>query len=115
MDDFPCQSTVRTFKMNIHEYQAKQLFAEAGVAVPNGTVAQSAEDFDQAGSPPCLPTSPSWSKPRFMPVGGAREPSRMVFREACRVVSSAEDAKAKAEAMLGSVLVTKQTGEAGKG
>ena len=34
--------------MNIHEYQAKQLFAEAGVAVPHGTVAQSEQEFDQA-------------------------------------------------------------------
>ena len=34
--------------MNIHEYQAKQLFADAGVAVPNGTVAQSADNFDHA-------------------------------------------------------------------
>ena len=34
--------------MNIHEYQAKQLFADAGVAVPNGTVAQSEQEFDQA-------------------------------------------------------------------
>ena len=40
--------------MNIHEYQAKQLFAEAGVAVPNGTVAQSEQEFDQAIS--ALPT-----------------------------------------------------------
>ena len=34
--------------MNIHEYQAKQLFADAGVAVPNGTVAQNEQEFDQA-------------------------------------------------------------------
>ena len=34
--------------MNAHEYQAKQLFAEAGVAVPQGTVAHSADQFDQA-------------------------------------------------------------------
>ena len=34
--------------MNVHEYQAKQLFADAGVNVPNGTVAQSADQFEQA-------------------------------------------------------------------
>ena len=34
--------------MNVHEYQAKQLFAEAGVAVPKIAVAQSANQFDQA-------------------------------------------------------------------
>ena len=34
--------------MNVHEYQAKQLFADAGVTVPNGTVAQSADQIEQA-------------------------------------------------------------------
>jgi succinyl-CoA synthetase beta subunit len=36
------------------------------------------------------------------------------FQGGVHVVSTPEDAKAKAEAMLGNVLVTKQTGEAGK-
>ena len=42
--------------MNIHEYQAKQLFEEAGVTVPKGTIAQSADQFDTALSffPACL-------------------------------------------------------------
>ena len=113
MDDFPCQSTVRTFKMNIHEYQAKQLFAEAGVAVPNGTVAQSAEDFDQALA--TLPSDKSIVVKAQIHAGGRGKGTfKDGFQGGVPVVSSAEDAKAKAEAMLGSVLVTKQTGEAGK-
>lgn len=113
MDGFPCQSTVRTFKMNIHEYQAKQLFAEAGVAVPNGTVAQSAEDFDQALA--TLPSDKSIVVKAQIHAGGRGKGTfKDGFQGGVHVVSSAEDAKAKAEAMLGNVLVTKQTGEAGK-
>ena len=113
MDDFPCQSTVRTFKMNIHEYQAKQLFAEAGVAVPNGTVAQSAEDFDQALA--TLPSDKSIVVKAQIHAGGRGKGTfKDGFQGGVHAVSSAEDAKAKAEAMLGNVLVTKQTGEAGK-
>lgn len=113
MDDFPCQSTVRTFKMNIHEYQAKQLFADAGVAVPNGTVAQSAEDFDQALA--TLPSDKSIVVKAQIHAGGRGKGTfKDGFQGGVHVVSSAEDAKAKAEAMLGNVLVTKQTGEAGK-
>jgi len=113
LDDFPCQSTVRTFKMNIHEYQAKQLFAEAGVAVPNGTVAQSAEDFDQALA--TLPSDKSIVVKAQIHAGGRGKGTfKDGFQGGVHVVSSAEDAKAKAEAMLGNVLVTKQTGEAGK-
>ena len=113
MDDFPCQSTFRTFKMNIHEYQAKQLFADAGVAVPEGTVAQSVEDFDQA-----LATLPSGNsivvKAQIHAGGRGKGTFKDGFQGGVHIVSTPEDAKAKAEAMLGNVLVTKQTGEAGK-
>jgi len=99
--------------MNIHEYQAKQLFADAGVAVPMGTVAQSVEDFDQA-----LATLPSGNaivvKAQIHAGGRGKGTFKDGFQGGVHVVSSPEDAKAKAEAMLGNVLVTKQTGEAGK-
>ncbi|MDC0157814.1 ADP-forming succinate--CoA ligase subunit beta [Verrucomicrobia bacterium] len=99
--------------MNIHEYQAKQLFADAGVAVPEGTVAQSVEDFDQA-----LATLPSGNaivvKAQIHAGGRGKGTFKDGFQGGVHVVSTPEDAKAKAEAMLGNVLVTKQTGEAGK-
>lgn len=113
MDDYPCQSTLFSFKMNIHEYQAKQLFADAGVAVPMGTIAQSVEDFDQA-----LATLPSGNsivvKAQIHAGGRGKGTFKDGFQGGVHVVSTPEDAKAKAEAMLGNVLVTKQTGEAGK-
>lgn len=99
--------------MNIHEYQAKQLFADAGVAVPEGTVAQSVEDFDQA-----LATLPFGNaivvKAQIHAGGRGKGTFKDGFQGGVHVVSTPEDAKAKAEAMLGNVLVTKQTGEAGK-
>ena len=99
--------------MNIHEYQAKQLFADAGVAVPQGTVAQSVEDFDQA-----LATLPSGNsivvKAQIHAGGRGKGTFKDGFQGGVHVVSTPEEAKEKAEAMLGNVLVTKQTGEAGK-
>ena len=38
----------RTFPMNIHEYQAKELFEKFGVPSPNGTVAGTAEEAKAA-------------------------------------------------------------------
>jgi succinyl-CoA synthetase beta subunit len=34
--------------MNIHEYQAKELFAQFGVAVPKGVAVTSAAEFEGA-------------------------------------------------------------------
>jgi succinyl-CoA synthetase beta subunit len=113
LDGFPCQSTALFFKMNIHEYQAKQLFADAGVAVPDGTVAHSVEDFDQA----LATLSPGKSivvKAQIHAGGRGKGTFKDGFQGGVHIVSTPEDAKAKAEAMLGNVLVTKQTGEAGK-
>jgi succinyl-CoA synthetase beta subunit len=99
--------------MNIHEYQAKQLFADAGVAVPNGTVAQSAEEIDQALS--TMPAgNPIVVKAQIHAGGRGKGTFKNGFQGGVHVVSDPEDAKAKAEAMLGNVLVTKQTGEEGK-
>jgi succinyl-CoA synthetase beta subunit len=99
--------------MNIHEYQAKQLFADAGVAVPDGTIAQSVEDFDQALA--ALPSGNSIVVKAQIHAGGRGKGTfKDGFQGGVHIVSTPEDAKAKAEAMLGNVLVTKQTGEAGK-
>ena len=99
--------------MNIHEYQAKQLFAEAGVAVPNGTVAQSEQEFDQAIS--ALPAGkPIVVKAQIHAGGRGKGTFKDGFQGGVHVVSDGAVAKEKAQAMLGNVLVTKQTGEDGK-
>ena len=99
--------------MNIHEYQAKQLFADAGVAVPNGTVAQSEQEFDQAIS--ALPAGkPIVVKAQIHAGGRGKGTFKDGFQGGVHVVADGAVAKDKAQAMLGNVLVTKQTGEEGK-
>ena len=99
--------------MNIHEYQAKQLFADAGVAVPNGTVAQSEQEFDQAISA-LPPGKPIVVKAQIHAGGRGKGTFKDGFQGGVHVVSDGAVAKEKAQAMLGNVLVTKQTGEEGK-
>ena len=99
--------------MNIHEYQAKQLFADAGVAVPNGTVAQSEQEFDQAISA-LPPGKPIVVKAQIHAGGRGKGTFKDGFQGGVHVVSDGAAAKEKAQAMLGNVLVTKQTGEEGK-
>lgn len=99
--------------MNIHEYQAKKLFVEAGVAVPNGTVAQSVPEFDHALS--SLPEGkPIVVKAQIHAGGRGKGTFKDGYQGGVHLVHSFEDAKEKAKAMLGNVLVTKQTGEEGK-
>ena len=99
--------------MNIHEYQAKQLFADAGVAVPNGTVAQSEQEFDQAISA-LPPGKPIVVKAQIHAGGRGKGTFKDGFQGGVHVVSDGAVAKEIAQAMLGNVLVTKQTGEEGK-
>ena len=100
--------------MNIHEYQAKQLLARYGVAVPKGFVAYTAEEAEKAAQQ--LP-GPVWVVKSQIHAGGrgagrfANDPNG---KGGVRVVKSVADVKANAAAMLGNVLVTKQTGPKGK-
>ena len=100
--------------MNIHEYQAKQLLARYGVAVPKGFVAYTAEEAEKAAQQ--LP-GPVWVVKAQIHAGGrgagrfADDPNG---KGGVRVVKSVADVRANAAAMLGKVLVTKQTGPRGK-
>ena len=100
--------------MNIHEYQAKQLLARYGVAVPKGFVAYTADEAEKAAQQ--LP-GPVWVVKSQIHAGGrgagrfAHDPDG---KGGVRVVKSVADVKANAAAMLGKVLVTKQTGPKGK-
>jgi succinyl-CoA synthetase beta subunit len=100
--------------MNIHEYQAKQLLARYGVAVPKGFVAYTAEEAEKAAQQ--LP-GPVWVVKSQIHAGG-RGAGRFVDdpngKGGVRVVKSVADVRANAAAMLGKVLVTKQTGPRGK-
>jgi len=100
--------------MNIHEYQAKSLLKKYGVAVPRGGVAYTAEE---AGKVAQELGGGVWVVKSQIHAGG-RGAGR--FKEdpsgkgGVRVVKSVDDVVANAGAMLGKVLVTKQTGPAGR-
>ncbi len=100
--------------MNIHEYQAKELMRKYGIAVPDGGVAWTPEEaVKQAGKL----GGPVWVVKSQIHAGGRGAGH---FRNdphgkgGVRVVTSIEDVRANAEAMLGRILVTNQTGSQGK-
>ncbi len=101
--------------MNIHEYQAKAILKEFGAPVAKGVPILSAGDVDKALSE--LP-GPVWVVKSQIHAGGR---GKGTFRElgadakgGVRVSFSPEEVRANVKEMLGSTLVTKQTGEAGK-
>jgi succinyl-CoA synthetase beta subunit len=100
--------------MNIHEYQAKSLLANFGVAVPRGTVAFTPEEAENAAREL---GGPIWVVKSQIHAGG-RGAGR--FQDdpdgpgGVRLCKSLEDVKENARKMLGHILVTKQTGAAGK-
>ncbi|WP_086463723.1 ADP-forming succinate--CoA ligase subunit beta [Oceanibaculum nanhaiense] len=100
--------------MNIHEYQAKQLMAKYGVAVPRGGVAYTAQQAVEVakglGGPVYVVKSQIHAGGR----GAGRFKDDPDGKGGVRVVKSVEDVQANAQAMIGKVLVTKQTGPAGK-
>src|SRR5438552_16893200 len=101
--------------MNIHEYQAKQLFAQAGVPVPPGDIAMTpeearatAEKLFGAGHRKVV------VKSQIHAGGRGKGTFKSGLQGGVKVCSSAEDVFQRAQAMLGQVLVTKQTGLEGR-
>jgi succinyl-CoA synthetase beta subunit len=99
--------------MKIHEYQAKQLFKAAGVPVPQGIVAKSAEEaaaaFTTLGGPIAVVKSQIHAGGRGKGTFKEHPTQRGVV-----LVKSAAEAAENAKRMLGSTLVTIQTGDDGK-
>ena len=91
--------------MNIHEYQAKQLLADYGVAVPKGGVAYTASE---AGDIAKELGGPVWVVKAQIHAGGRGKGGGV------KVVKSTEEARETAREILGMTLVTHQTGPAGK-
>ena len=100
--------------MNIHEYQAKELLERYGVTVPKGIAAMSVEDAVKAAEQ--LP-GPLYVVKAQIHAGGrgaGHFKNNQEGKGGVRLCKTTEDVKAAAEAMLGEVLVTKQTGAEGK-
>ncbi len=101
--------------MNIHEYQAKELYRQYGIATAVGYPAFSVEDAMAAAKK--LP-GPVWVVKAQIHAGGR---GKGQFKEksasekgGVRLAKSLDEVKAFAEQMLGATLVTIQTGDAGR-
>lgn len=98
--------------MNIHEYQAKQLFERFGVATPKGISASTAQEAAQTARNMGL--SQYVVKAQVHAGGRGKGTFKNGFKGGVHVVKSVEEVEEVAGKMLNQVLVTKQTGEAGK-
>ena len=101
--------------MNIHEYQAKQLFAQYGVAVPQGEVCDSpdqaqaiAEKLVSGGSQMLV------VKSQIHAGGRGKGTFKSGYQGGVKLCKTADEVAEIAGNMLGQVLVTKQTGEEGR-
>src|SRR5215470_15315205 len=101
--------------MNIHEYQARQLLAQSGVALPAGDVCDRpeaaraiAEKIFAGGSKRVVVKSQIHSG------GRGKGTFKSGFKGGVKLCQTADAVYADASAMLGNVLVTKQTGPEGR-
>ncbi len=101
--------------MNIHEFQAKQLLAQHGVAIPPGEVCDSPEAARKlaqkliAGGAQLIAV-----KSQVHAGGRGKGTFKSGFKGGVKLCKTAEEVCSSAKAMLGNVLVTKQTGPEGR-
>ena len=100
--------------MNIHEYQAKELLKSYGVAVLEGHVAWTPEEAEAAARKLPGPVYVVKSQIHAGGRGAGHFADDPAGKGGVRLARSAEEARAAAAAMIGHVLVTKQTGAAGR-
>jgi succinyl-CoA synthetase beta subunit len=101
--------------MNVHEYQAKELLAKFGIAIPRGIAALSVEDAVAAARQ--LPGPLYVVKAQIHAGGRGKGKFKELGADAkggVRLAKSAVEVEVSAREMLGNTLVTIQTGEAGK-
>jgi succinyl-CoA synthetase beta subunit len=91
--------------MNIHEYQAKAILREFGVPVPRGIAAFTTAEAEKAANEL---GGPVWVVKAQIHAGGRGKAGGV------KVVKSIAEVTREAERMLGSVLVTHQTGPHGR-
>jgi succinyl-CoA synthetase beta subunit len=91
--------------MNIHEYQAKQIFKEGGIPIPNGKAAFS---VDEAVSNSKELGGDLWVVKAQIHAGGRGKAGGV------KIAKSTDEVRAHASEILGKNLVTHQTGPDGK-
>jgi succinyl-CoA synthetase beta subunit len=98
--------------MNIHEYQAKELFEKFGVATPAGKVASTAAEAGAAARE--IGGTGLVVKAQVHAGGRGKGTFKNGFKCGVHVINTAEEAEDIAGKMLGQTLVTHQTGPEGK-
>jgi succinyl-CoA synthetase beta subunit len=98
--------------MNIHEYQAKQLFERFNVATPKGAPAETPEEAEKIATR--LKTSNLVVKVQIHAGGRGKGIFDTGFKGGVKLCSTPGEARDLAEKMLGHRLVTHQTGPSGK-
>lgn len=102
--------------MNIHEYQAKKILSQYGIKIPRGGIAYTPNEAKRVAARSSL-RGPWMLKAQIQ--SGARDKGYFLEKEAgsrggIRLIKSRRDIVKQAEQMLGSTLVTVQTGPKGK-
>jgi succinyl-CoA synthetase beta subunit len=101
--------------MNLHEYQAKELLAQYGVAVPPGRVCDTPQGAREIAESLFAGGARSVAVKAQIHAGGRGKGTfKSGYQGGVKLCASAEDVLQKAQAMLGQVLVTKQTGPDGR-
>ena len=91
--------------MNIHEYQAKELFKSYDIPVSTGSVAYTVDEIESAAN---SVSGPTWVVKAQIHAGGRGKGGGV------KVVGSAEDAIVEAKKMFGMNLITPQPEPKGK-
>ncbi len=98
--------------MNIHEYQAKELFQRFGVASPKGLPADTSEEAEKVAAG--LKTSHLVVKAQIHAGGRGKGVFKNGFKGGVKLCSTPAEAREIAQNMLGHYLVTNQTGPDGR-
>jgi succinyl-CoA synthetase beta subunit len=99
-------------EMNIHEYQAKQLFERFNVATPKGAPAETPEEAEKVAAG--LNTSNLVIKAQIHAGGRGKGTFTNGFKGGVKLCTTPAEARELAKKMLGQTLVTHQTGPTGK-
>ena len=98
--------------MNIHEYQARELFQKFGVATSKGHAASSPEEVHKVAA--SLGVSQIVVKAQIHAGGRGKGVFKNGFKGGVHVCKTPDEARDLAAKMLGPTLVTPQTGEEGR-
>jgi len=101
--------------VNIHEYQAKQLLVQRGVAIPPTEVCDRADPARRIAEQFLAQGADLIAVKSQIHAGGRGKGTfQNGFQGGVKLCKTAEDVYQKAKAMLGNVLVTRQTGPEGR-